>query len=495
MNPPAENKPAGRTVVALLGAIVLIAFAVHWVALGETRVVNGPDAKIHFRWALQFATSLADGTWYPRWATYSYLGLGDPTFLYIHPLFYYLTAAINVLTQDIWKSILLVGAISSATAALATYWVTSQHASRVFALCAALAIAISPYAFHLAHYQQFLPMHFAMPMLVLFIGSVWTPSDRWRIPLIAVSLALLVGSHILVAFMALICTGTVVVWRLLRSDGARRLIVQYGLGVMLGLGLSAAYLLPAMTTQHLVTPAGWYAPVYLDWKNAFLLQYFTLPGHGYRWFHLQWTIPLLTVMACVAAGLFLWLAKARRDASWWKAAEMLAMALFALILGSELTYPLWDNIGFFRRIQFPLRFLQLASIAALIALMWSAHLLPSTKRFRASAAIFLFLLGNAAMLGALERQFSIEAKPALSVSAPGRALGGQPEMKPASAGNAWRQYVDQGGWLSDCKNLRITCAQVTDQSHHKVWVVERSNTDVAAVRGPTFLVSGVVLFH
>lgn len=485
--------PYDMTKVRLLPLLMLVmsmGMLTHWVAFHGPQVIDGPDIKIHFRWALQFAAALSEGVLYPRWASYSYYGLGDPTFLYMHPLFYYAVAALNVVTGSLWTAILAVGAVSTAATVAVTYWFAREYTTATLALAAGAAMAVSPYAFHLAHYQQFLPMHFAMPMLVLYLGVVSSVSSLQRIPLTAVSLALLVMSHVLAAFMALICTSLIVLWRAVRErDTGLHQLLQHGLGVLLGLALSAIYLLPALTTQQLVTPAGWYAPVHLDWRNAFLLQYLTLPATGFRWFHLQWTIPLLTVLACGLAGCFLWLANSKSSDSWRRALEMLAMAVLALLLGSEISYPLWEHGAILRRLQFPLRFLQIACVASIFALVWSAACVVQARKKMVWIMIGAFLAGSVAMLGALERQYAAEAKPVLTVAAPGFTQRGQAEMKPATAGDAWRKYLDQGGWETDCSSLKLSCVRSVTKTHHKVWVVE-ATTDIQALRLPMFWFPG-----
>lgn len=481
------------TKVRLLPLLVLVmsmGMLTHWVAFHGPQVIDGPDIKIHFRWALQFAAALSEGVLYPRWASYSYLGLGDPTFLYMHPLFYYAVAAFDAVMGSLWTAILVVGAVSTAATAAVTYWFARKYTTATLAIAAAAAMAFSPYAFHLAHYQQFLPMHFAMPMLVLYLGVVSSVSSQQRVPLTAVSLASLVMSHVLAAFMALICSALIVLLRAMRErDTGLRLLLRHGLGVLLGLALSAIYLLPALTTQQLVTPAGWYAPVHLDWRNAFLLQYLTLPATGFRWFHLQWTIPLLTVLACGLAGCFLWLANSKNSDSWRRALEMLAMAVLALLLGSEISYPLWEHSAILRRLQFPLRFLQVACVASIFALVWSAACLVQARKKMVWIMIGAFLAGSVAMLGALERQYAAEAKPVLAVAAPGNAQRGQAEMKPATAGNGWRKYLDQGGWETDCFRLQLSCDRTVSGTHHKVWVVE-ATSDIQGFRLPIFWFPG-----
>lgn len=469
--------------ILLLALVLGIGFLTNGLSFIGLQVIDGPDIKIHFRWALQFAAALSEGVLYPRWASYSYFGLGDPTFLYMHPLYYYLVAAFNALSGNLWAAILAAGAVSTSASAAFTFFIARRYASASLAIAAAFAIAVSPYAFHLANYQQFLPMHFATPFLILYLGAVSTTKGKNRILFTAVPLALLIMSHVLTAFMALICTGVIVLFRAIRErDAGIRLLVEHGLGVSLGLALSAIYLFPALTTQNLITPAGWYAPIHLDWRNAFLFQYVTLPATGFRWFHLQWTIPLITILACGLSGCFLWLSPKISD-TWRRSADMLAIAVLALLLGSEISYPLWEHVGILRRLQFPLRFLDVACIASVLSLVWSAACLAEFKERFVWLGIGLFLAGSTAMLGALERQFLIEARPALAVAEPGNTLGGQAEMKPASAGNDWKRYLDEGGFSTDCAALNLTCIETVSQTHHKIWSIQ-SETDNQTVRMP-----------
>jgi len=479
---------------AAIALVICLGAAVHAITFyGGPQVVDGPDVKIHYRWALQFAQALSEGYWYPRWASYSYFGLGDPTFLYIHPLFYYAVAAVQLIMGSAWQALLIVVALSSAASAGVTYWFARKQASVALASAAGIAVALSPYAFHLAHYQQFLPMYFALPPLILFLGIVTAREAKYRIPLTALTLALLVMSHVLAAFMALVCTSVAMLWRAWRMrQGAIRLLLEHGAGVSFGLALSAIYLLPALTTQHLITPSGWYVPIYIDWRNAFLLQYLTLPDFGFRWFHLQWTIPMLTVLVSGLSAVFLWLGRSAADQIAWKrAADMLVITCVALLLGSELTYPLWAHVETLRRLQFPLRFLQIASIASIFAMVWSASCIPEGRKRLAWIFLGLFLVGNLGMLLALERQFANEAKPALQVEEPGTKMRGQPEMKPASAGEAWQAYLAQGGFEGECERKALRCERTLDLSHRKQWTVQAS-TAVDELALPLFYFPGWV---
>jgi uncharacterized membrane protein len=61
------------------------------------RLTDQHDIPTHLRWAEQFADALRDGQLLPRWAHAAMLGLGDPSFVYYQPLFYYITSSFALL--------------------------------------------------------------------------------------------------------------------------------------------------------------------------------------------------------------------------------------------------------------------------------------------------------------------------------------------------------------------------------------------------------------
>lgn len=475
----------------LLAVLAVLALAVHAISLHGFQVRDGSDVKIHARWAFQFIQALQEGTLYPRWAGYSYFGLGDPTFVYIHPLFYYAAAAINTVTHDAWRSLILLIGLTNIATAWAVFFVGRRFAPVGVAFLVAVGVSFSPYAFHLSQYQQFLPMYFATPALVLFLGAVTLSGPRRRIPATALSLALLTGSHILVAFMALLCTGMSMLWRLAsQRRAAVGSVLQHAVGVALGLGIVAIYLLPALTSQHLITPDGWHDDDTLDWRNCFLLQYWTLPPKGPRLAHLQWTIAMLTVLAWIAAAWLMRRAAPAAGGRGHRAGELLVMAATALLLGSELAWPLWEHLAVLRKVQFPMRFLQPAAIAAAMALAWAAALAWERQRRTALAVLGGFIAASALLLAAMEYRLSKELVPGSSLVELNHALLGQVEMKPATAGKAWRDYVQRGGMAAECREQGLRCTPTLERTHARAWTVEAPAAGTRPLHLPLFAFPG-----
>ncbi|SDO40477.1 hypothetical protein SAMN05216303_1011335 [Rhodoferax sp. OV413] len=466
--------------------IFFLGLAVNAVVLLEPKAISGPDLRIHYQWTVQFIEALREGIIYPRWAALSNLGLGDPTFIYIHPLFYYSAAAVHKLTGNIWSAILWVPALSNSVAAVIAFISLSRAVNTSIAFAMGVLVALSPYGFHLAHYQQFLPMHFAIYALVLYMVAWALRTGLARMVLLALAVGMLAASHILMAFMVLMVTAPVAVLHAAREAPKLRLraLVGDGLGVALGLSLAGVYLLPALTSQQLISPSGWYQPTYLDWRNSFLFQFFTLPPTGFRWFHLQWTIPALTLAITVFSIFAIWQTRSQKTRVWWLAVDATAITLLALLLGSELSYGLWEHSETLRRLQFPIRFLGVASITSLFGLGYAAPLLLATpRRIWAMAAVVCALLGSAGLQGLLEFKFSQEAQSAPSLSIPRDKFMGQPEMKPAGAGDAWSSYAKAGGLAAECKAQKLACATTLDLTHHKMWAIH-ATARTASLRLP-----------
>jgi uncharacterized membrane protein len=83
----------------LAGAAILLLCAVLlWLQpLVGLRLPHQNDLLIHLQWSDQFLAALREGWLLPRWAAASHEGLGDPTFMYYQPLFYYVTSALVLL--------------------------------------------------------------------------------------------------------------------------------------------------------------------------------------------------------------------------------------------------------------------------------------------------------------------------------------------------------------------------------------------------------------
>src|SRR5579872_866268 len=208
-------------------------------------------------WSEGFARRLFSGDLYPRWLPDMNAGAGSPVFYFYGPLPFYLTAPFHLILDSrhavlvgMW---LMLGLSGLAFQALALSFVKATNA-----LVAALAYMVVPYHFFVDVWLRSdfgeLGAYIFMPLCLLCVyrlasGAIWTFA-------LAVSLAGLLLSHLPIALLFAPFLSAFCLYQSLqqRSTGV---IMRGALGAFLGLGLAAAYVVPAMSLQHLIHADHW----------------------------------------------------------------------------------------------------------------------------------------------------------------------------------------------------------------------------------------------
>lgn len=469
---------------ALLLALI-VAFVLLFQPLVLNQLIPQGHYVTHLRWATQFANGIADGVAYPRWAYASRGGLGDPTFVYYQPLFYYVVSAVKFFAADISQAVRAAILIGNVMLALAAYSVLRLHCSGWRLAVGVSAIQSLPLLFFLAAYYGALPWVFAAPFALLFAsesGRV-VPRVHW----LAVWLALVTLSHVLSALMLLVAIGfSGVVQGVRDRSRVTTYFSRWLAGVGVGLLLCSPYLFPAVTQQHLITPEGWTADPTLDWRRSFafpLVSYFT---YGFRWFALQWPFPLVSAGMAVSALLLARKLPANDSAT--LARALATFALVGLLLSSELAWPLYAYLPPLERIQQPYRFVTPAMLCAGLSLAIVLSVRPLRAHFqqRPLATACALAVSGGCVLIALLLQIGVmkEGRPPVVASEAMRGAFGQPEYLPATAGPRWREYLEAGGWPSECRRSGVDCSDVVHTSHG--WSGRVSANQPVTVRVPLF---------
>jgi len=138
---------------------------------------------------------------------------------------------------------------------------------------------------------------------------------------------------------------------------------------------------------------------------------------------------------------------------------LLSASWIALFFASELSFPIWIMPTPLRMLQFPHRFIYIASatgtLANLLILGEQLRLRPADRSSRALAAFPLLLA--IALTGALEVKFILVDAQHLNLSPDDRApYNGLAEYKPRNVGDAVKSY-EKGGYAADCRRERLAC--------------------------------------
>ncbi len=267
--------------VVAVAALVLMTPSLLW----------GPGAAdsaiYNYVWTKQFGELLGQGVLYPRWLPHSWGGLGSPAFYFYPPLAFYVSGLLDLagLTtlQAINGAALLAMFASGVTMSA---WLRFKGANPLWALLYMAA----PYHLYDWYGRAGLAEFSAFAWLPLVALGLDAQPRRWATPLLAISFAGLVMTHLPAALLTSVGLIAPMVVR------RREHLAAYAFAGFLGLGLSAIYLLPALTLQHHIStaamissiyrPANWapWGPYAALWVAPFALAPVSLAAGGRRWF-------------------------------------------------------------------------------------------------------------------------------------------------------------------------------------------------------------------
>lgn len=452
-----------RTRAPLFCALVLAAVVVLLMVqpTGALHMVPGYDMLIHLRWSDQFYSALQEGKWLPRWVPASFNGLGDPTFFYYQPLFYYISSVFRVLGFEPERAVMLAAAVPYVLLAGIAYGAILKRHAHDWALAGAVLVLASPPLLFVTTHMGFLPWSLGIPLSVLVVMESLRAQPRPA--RLAVLLCLTSLSHLLSAEMALLCAGVSRLVLYVRPRPHYAVEIRWCIGVAVGLALAAFFVYPAVTQMHLINPDGWTKGQTYHWKAAMLFPTFTRVLFGSRWLAFQWPIPLIVLGMALFVVVGQWRRPGPRSDAW----RLAVSALAALALGSELAYPLYALLRPMQTLQFPFRFLPLAAILAGIAFV--LHLCEGGWRNAARPmriVAMLLVLGYAAQSLYVEWDVYRYGKHLPSRDSYMAGRFGQPEYLLAVRGPHWDDYIKNGKLAGECARLQIRCDEPAPHLTH-----------------------------
>jgi len=324
-------------------------------------------------WAAQFSDQFRAGVLYPRWLPESYDGLGSVTFYFYPPIAFWAAALPSVLTLGTLSpsyclslaSLLLLWVSGVAMRA----WLRAVMASPRTALYGALAYMAAPY--HLVdHYYRGAFAEFAayavLPLLALAVRRI-AHDQRHGVLALAAAYAALPMAHLptslLVSLTVLPLYVLYLGWRMGAPAPALKFFARCVSAGVLGLGLAAIYLAPALTLQDWI-------PADNFWEGPYRVQnWFLLTPH-------RWPPPtdmMLIIVSCALAyaigAVGVIVAQVRRQGRpGWRSEPVfwsLTCLLCVLLMAGAL--PWFWLLPFVAKVQFPWRLLIVAEFAAVTA--------------------------------------------------------------------------------------------------------------------------------
>ena len=385
----------------IAGLAVAIGLCTLAVPLLHSGFPLGHDLPAHLTYTYLFDRALEGGQFPVRWTQGVRIGDSQPLFSFYQPGFYYLVQLVHLIVPSLGTSMKLAVLALWGCGAAFMFKLTARNGSAASmarrgwmpAALGAVVFAGSPYLLLDINVRAAYP-EFAAIMCA--VGALWALARLFESPgpgstaLLACCLAGALVCHLpaTLIFSPVLIGRAIVAAR--SSTARRRAFAWCATGVVLGVGLSAFYVVPALGERHLIQ-MGALTHGYFDYQNHFVepAQWLRFAwgsgasvagpadGMSFQVGVVQWGVIVAAVACCVSAARRTRLAQDDWDLVFW-----LAAIGFALFMTTAASMPLWAATPQLSYLQFPWRFLMLVSVACgclasnLLARLHGPHHVP-----------------------------------------------------------------------------------------------------------------------
>jgi hypothetical protein len=349
----------------------------------------GDDSVSNAILVKEFAGQFWSGELYPRWLQGLNAGLGNPTSFYYPPVAYWLTSLFKFLSgNDVlgWRQLGISAALAVVASGVVVFYWLRKDVGPGAALIASLVYLLLPYHVNIDLYTRGtlaeLWTFVWMPLVIYAVDAVCA-RERFAVAGLAIAYALLVMTHLPTTLIFSLVPVAYSIYAA-PADQRRRSFVLTVSGMSLGIGISAIYLLPAMTMQDFIFHTTQGIGGHYYYGNWFL---FT----NLRWYG-AWSVYFIaaTGVMFLAALAFFIVRLSRTNARPSKATIWFVVALSSFFMMTPLSRPVWQLLPTLQKIQFPFRFNTVLTLAttALVAFAVSHSRGRGRKLFAAALVIF-----------------------------------------------------------------------------------------------------------
>ena len=348
------------------------------------------DARHSVYFLFEFDRGIQDGSLFPRWQPDFAFGYGYPFFNIYGPLAFYAGEALHLAGLPIVDAVKAVFALSITLSGLAMYGFVKQVLGapgqrNAAGLVAAVAYMAMPYRLVDIYVRAGLAESAAYVWVPLVLWGTWATLHRPRLANVlglALAYAALLFTHpltvLLLTLILVFYVAFLALARLKDEVSPRRwtresilplfghlghILLPTAFALVLGLGLSAVFGLPAMTENRFVRLDQWYGGRY-TWGGDFV-EFFQLfsprwgmgasvPGPDDQVSFQLGAVPVVLGLVAVASLLI-----RRKDRAFRLIAFFAALVVVATFLMLEASAPLWQTLPLVRVVQFPWRLLTL----------------------------------------------------------------------------------------------------------------------------------------
>ncbi|HEX3142914.1 MAG TPA: 6-pyruvoyl-tetrahydropterin synthase-related protein [Pyrinomonadaceae bacterium] len=323
---------------------------------------NNNDLANHYHFAIPFYEALGHGDLYPSLFASPNFGYGDVIVRFYPPALYYLFAAGRFLAGNWYAGSLMTITVVSALGSLAAYFWARCYVPRNLAIMAGLFYALMPY--HLAEFYQAAQLaEFAAGAALLFALAFTKrlcDHNRWRDAAgLAAAYAGLVLSHLPLAVFGSLTLGLYAIVNLRRSD-LRSVFMKLAGAIAVGLGASAFYWVTMVSEMKWIVADGAHPDPMLDYSHNFVFSSFSPDKQETIWW--MGLLAIATLLMCLPAVFST--ASEYRQQRQRSVVALFGVLIFAFVMCTALSKPVWAVIPYLRMTQHPFRWLAVVSVIA-----------------------------------------------------------------------------------------------------------------------------------
>lgn len=328
--------------------------------------MNGHDFFFHVIFSHHFTEQFWNGDLYPRWMLNMNAGFGSPTFFFYAPLPYDIISLFSILfnmnTADC-DALLFSASFALILSGITVYFWLKEFTSTKFALILATIYMVLPYHFVVDLYIRFAFAElwsFVWMPLILYWSLKVSEGSKKSIIWLSVSIALLIFTHLptFIIFMPIFIGHFLFVTN---KELRKFVFLNHLIAIMLAVGLSAIYWVPAMTTQDNVSMQSMFSGMF-NYTNNFLL---SGPIYGHSKTFWRYLTFITVLMSTLAYGAWLFSRMQthliiRRETNYW-----IVVVFLSLFMTLPFSQFIWDLLPTLQKIQFPWRFNTILTIAVI----------------------------------------------------------------------------------------------------------------------------------
>jgi len=360
------------------------------------------DGEYHVIRFFLFNESINDGNLYPRWAAHLNNGFGAPLFNFVYPLPNYVASVLHIINISFIDSFKINMFMATIIGGIFFYLWSKEFWGKLGGIVSSVFYTFSPY-------------HFVDIYIRGSVGEVWAlgffPAFLWAytkftklkqkkfLVLSSIFLALIIFSHNILALMFFTFSLLYIIFLICMEKNKRYLILNSFILILLGLGLSTIFWLPAIYETKYVTGLqifditshfpDLYQLLIPSWGSGF-------SGMGMQ-NELSYQIGAANLLAVFLSMIIIFLQIKKKNKKLPYTLFFLVCFIFVFFLMLNVSLPIWQLIPFMNYFQFPWRLLSLEILFAsfLAGSIFSLNI--KNKFINSSFAIFLifiaFILG------------------------------------------------------------------------------------------------------